>query len=404
MTFWKSISGVLELELVSAELEAALSIMSRAGIALYHVHHRDALTAQFFIQRSEYEDLNALCRKRGETLKVLHRYGLYYTLLRLLHRKALLIGIGVLIFAAFYLPTRVLFVRIEGNTTIPSARILSAAEDSGIHFGASRREVRSERVKNALLDAVPQLQWAGVNTQGCTAVISVRERTADVKTETEKKVSSIVADRDGYILSCLVTRGTGLVKPGQAVKKGEVLISGYTDCGICIQAACAEGEVLAQTQRTLEAVTPAEYISREQAVKTMRSYSLRFGKKRIFFWKDSGILDASCDRISREYCLTLPGNFRLPVSLCIDTYTRFQTTPDEILQQDAFHALNEFAGQYLIGQMIGGEIQSRTQVIIRDDLSFRLTGKYICREMIGIVRLEQIGESNGKASGEDRER
>lgn len=32
-------------------------------------------------------------------------------------------------------------------------------------------------MKNALLSAIPELQWAGVNTYGCRAVISVRERT-----------------------------------------------------------------------------------------------------------------------------------------------------------------------------------------------------------------------------------
>ena len=38
--------------------------------------------------------------------------------------------------------------------------------------------IRSEKVKNSLLQRIPQLQWAGINTDGCVAVISVREKTA----------------------------------------------------------------------------------------------------------------------------------------------------------------------------------------------------------------------------------
>ena len=92
----------------------------------------------------------------------------------MLFRPVLLAGLGILFLLAMYLPSRVLFIRVEGNMQIPDRQILAAAEECGIRFGASRREVRSEKVKNALLSSVPQLQWAGVNTAGCVATISVR--------------------------------------------------------------------------------------------------------------------------------------------------------------------------------------------------------------------------------------
>ena len=165
-------------------------------------------------------------------------------------------------------------------------KILSAAEDCGIVFGASRRRVRSEKTKNALLSAIPQLQWAGVNTSGCVATISVRERTEAVQAEDSKFIQSIVAIRDGYVLSATVTEGTGLVIPGQSVQKGQILISGYTDCGICIRAEGAAGEVMAQTSRELEAVMPAKYDQRTQNREVRKHYSLLIGKKRIKLWKD----------------------------------------------------------------------------------------------------------------------
>ena len=62
--------------------------------------------------------------------------------------------------------------------------------------------------------------------------------------------------RDGFIVSATVTRGNFLCRVGQSVKAGQVLISGYTDCGICIQATRAEGEIYAQTSRDFAAVTP----------------------------------------------------------------------------------------------------------------------------------------------------
>ena len=96
----------------------------------------------------------------------------------------------------------------------------------------------------------------GVNTSGCVATVSVRERTDPEVTEQDSAVSNIVASRDGFIVSATVTRGNFLCRVGQSVKAGQVLISGYTDCGICIQATRAEGEIYAQTSRDFAAVTP----------------------------------------------------------------------------------------------------------------------------------------------------
>ena len=320
MTIWNFLAGTVEVEMTAAEPERELSTISQSGIALFGVRHEKELVCSFTIRRSDYARLAALCQKDGQSLAIVRKRGIFDSLAALRMRKMLIVGMGTLLFSAFFLPTRILFVRVEGNSRIPENRIIRAAEDSGICFGASRKNVRSEKVKNALLDAVPQLQWAGVNTSGCTAVISVRERAVSREEPESSGVSSIVADRDGYILSCTVTQGTAQVQPGQSVQNGQTLISGYTECGICIQATQAKGEIIAQTHRELTALAPVSCLQRTGSTGISRRLSLLLGKKRIFFWKGSGISDAGCGRMYKQYNFTLPGGFRLPIALCVDTY------------------------------------------------------------------------------------
>ena len=67
--------------------------------------------------------------------------------------------------------------RTKERVDVAAARkILERAEYCGVHFGAKAGSVRSEQVKNRLLFEIPELRWAGVNTTGCTAVITVAER------------------------------------------------------------------------------------------------------------------------------------------------------------------------------------------------------------------------------------
>lgn len=397
MDFWKSIAGVMTVELTSAEMEIALEAIRQKGVVLTYLEQKGDLTYRFRIQRQDYAALEALCKKRGETLCVIERRGIYWIAGKMRKRPVLVVGVILLLAVILYLPTRIFFVRVEGNVELPDRRIIAAAEDCGICFGASRREVRSEKVKNALLAAVPELKWAGVNTSGCVAVISVREGAEQEKKDEEKRVTSIVAARDGYILEGTVTRGNGMFYTGQAVKEGQILISGYTDCGFCIQATRAEGEIMAQTSRELHAVTPAKCLARGDVLGVKRKYSLIFRKKRINLWKDSGISDTSCGRMYKEYYITLPGGFRLPLALCVEEYIFYQNEEKTIPEQEAAHKLSDFAQRMLMQQMVAGEIRNKAETTALQDDLFTLKGMYVCVEMIGREQQEQIGDTNGKS-------
>ena len=398
MDFWKSLSGMLELELTSADLAGTFDVLNRSEITLYSVSQVDDLTARLVIGRKDYGKLARLAEKRGERLKVLKHLGLYWWGARLWRRPVLLLGLAGLLALSLFLPTRVLFLEVEGNKVLPDRQILAAAEESGIHFWASRRAVRSEKVKNALLEALPQLQWAGVNTVGCRAIISVRERPVEEETGKNSGVSDVVAIRDGVVLTVTATEGTAKCQPGQAVKAGEVLISGYTDCGLCIRAGRAEGEVFARTRRKITAVMP---VSRDRIGGKRvcgRKISLHIGKKRINLWKDSGISEGSCGRMYEEYYITLPGGFSLPLAVCVDTYHAYEIIPMRVTGEEAEVRLLSFARQYSLQQMVAGQILLSDTAVFEDAGLYRLEGDWLCTEMIGKVRKEQIGELHGKDS------
>jgi len=394
MEIWRSLAGMVRLELTCAEPERVMQRLNRRGIELYAIEQVSLVTCRFLIRRKDYKTAAGISEASGGKLKLLGRKGSYWTLKALGKRPVLMFGLAVFLALCLYLPTRVLFVQVEGNESIPRRKILAAAEECGIRFGASRRQVRSEQVKNALLSAVPQLQWAGVNTSGCVATISVRERTEEEKNEEEAPLTSIVAARDGFLLSATATKGNLLVQPGQTVKAGQTLISAYTDCGICIRVTGAEGEVFAQTRRFFTAVTPLSWQQRRQIRTAEKKYSLLLGKKRVNLWKDSGISDATCGRMYEEYYVTLPGGFQLPLALCVDQYIFWDA--DSVETETAEAALKDYAAAYLKRQMAAGEIHLKSETITTTDGVHRLEGSYVCREMIGRPRQEQIGEINGK--------
>lgn len=382
-------SDRVRLRVVSADIWSRVRQLNQDSIPVFELFQEDDLTYSFWINRRNYAAVRACLEKRGDRVSLLRGSLLRSLEQSLLNRPVLYSGLVLFFALSLLLPTRILAIEVEGNTTVPARRILEAAAGAGIRFFSPCAEVRSERMKNALLAAVPELQWAGINTYGSRAVISVRERSAsNQEPKQEPGISSIVAQRDGVIQSVTALRGSIQCREGQAVKTGQVLISGYTDCGICIRGERASGEVYAQTGRALRTVTPSTALFRGEPEGEQRRWWLTIGKNRINLWKDSGIWDSTCGRISREYGLRLPGGFLLPVSVTCETLVRYTIQEEPIPEETAREGLSSFSQHYLSSQMIAGVITHAEETMEQLPGCYLLSGHYLCSEMIGRERLE----------------
>ncbi len=396
MSLENSIRGRTVLEIVSASLPEALSSLSADGIFLENVQYLSQLTVTCTAERKDVPRIREILTRKGASVKVIKHIGLRVLLPGIFKRPVILFGFVILLLLTALLPTRVLFISVEGNTDISETSILDAAERAGISFGALRKNMRSESVKNALLEEIPELEWLGINTFGCNAVISVKERQAEKRDDKAPGVTSIVSERDGVITRCTVLKGNQLCKPGDAVKKGQVLVSGYTDCGIGILAQQAEGEIFAKTRHYISAVSPEILSVRESDGREVKRISLILGKKLINLFQDSGIYGSTCVRMYKEYYMTLPGGFQLPVGLLLETSHYYDITPSEKQSECKHDFINREAERYLRGHMIAGDVlASNPSFLCTADVCI-LNGTYICEEMIGRNQNEEIIRYNGE--------
>ena len=377
----------MECVLTGADVAASLRQMERAGITLLHIEVLDQFNVQFWVSKKEFLTVQNIADRRGDALRIQRKTGYYWYLRQLWHRPVLIAGLIMLITLSLWVPGRIFFISVEGNDQVYTNQILEEASRCGIHFGAARRQVRSEKMKNSLLQRLPQLQWAGVNTNGCVAVISVRERTPPPEKETEGAVYSTVAVRDGIILNLTVTSGTAVCKPGDVVKAGQVLISGFTDYGTFVRAGRGEGEVFAQTFRNQTVYALAKCCLRQEKSDSVKKYGMIFGKKRLNFNNSSGISDTTCVKIYLEQYVTLPGGFVVPVAFFVEEAISAPTVSDSPSDPQQF--MHSFITSYLQSQMVSGRILHASTVFTEGAEVSRLDGRFDCVEMIGMIRTEE---------------
>lgn len=403
MELWSRITGSATVELTAADPERILGEIVKAGICVWDVRRSGDLHMRFQIRRNGLKQVERITEKAGGNLKLLGLHGAYYKMGQWKNRPVLVGTILILLVASIYLPGRILFVEVEGNESVPARLIQETAAQFGLAFGASRRQVRSEKIKNEVLGAIDELAWVGVNTEGCTATITVRERDPEPE-ETSSRICNVVASTDGIIESVTLTRGTLLCSQGQAVRSGQVLVSGYKDLGICTRAVEAEAEIYALTKREQTAVLPADTTGRLETTAKEKKFSLLIGKKRINLYSDSGILPSTCGKMTSVKWLTLPGGLTLPVALIMEEYTIYETYQTPRQENEASKDLEDAARRQLLGSAVAGQIltsQTRTELTGN---YWQFSGSYECREMIARQDAGIYLEGDTQDDPEDSER
>ena len=392
MSYSAFFHNLMQVSVTSADINSVYDLIIREGFNVYSVAKLDELTSRFTIRRDEYSDLQRVLRKRGETLCVTKKEGMYWSLRSYLKRPILYVFALFLLTMTIMIPTRVFFVRVIGNTNVSDKRIIEASNECGIRFGVSRRSIRNENLKNDILTIIPELEWAGINTQGCVATIMVREKGSEVS-RVDEGPSNIVAARDAVISSIVVSKGTSHCAVGDSVLKGELLLSGYTDCGNVLLQGSAEGEVYGYSSRELDAVMPLAVFKKGNMTKQEQRYCIVIGKKRINLWKGSGIWPTTCDRIYQEYWVCVPGGYTLPVCLIRETVRYYDVTAGttEIGEDDILSGMLRYLEQHMIA---GSVLHQDVQLTQNNDV-IMVSGVFGCHEIIGQQISEKLGETYG---------
>ncbi len=386
----------IQLEMFSTDIPGVLRLLKHNEITIYDVERLDELTMVLTVSRQDYKRLQGM-KKINQSIKVRGLTGVHWYLKSVMKRPVLVFCVLVLLIATAILPTRILFVQVSGNETLPQNYILEQVNNCGIGFGVSRRAIRSEQIKNDLIERIPGIKWAAVTTSGCVATIHVEEGSSVQPKEQDLRPGNIVAAQDSVVQEVNVTKGSPVCKPGDAVIRGQVLISGYTDCGRSILVTRAQGEVYGRTLRSvcMIAPKPTEQLLSQNAQKTR--FSLLVGKKLIKLYKDSGISHSTCVKIYSYHSVDLPGGYSLPITLVKETVIPRETISD--IGPGGQDWLADSARGYVTGQMLAGSILDEHISIQETDEAYCLEGTYDCREMIGLFNSEEILKGDGQSDG-----
>lgn len=375
--------GYVNLRIEGASPADCLNRFTAEHLLFWNISGENEFSVQICIPVKELSRALAIAENAQCQALVICKQGLMQQFGGLMRRLPFLLALLFTILLSQWLSARVWFFSVEGNAAVPDGMILRAVAECGIAPGTRGKDIVPQTIKDHVLAEIPQLSWLTVRQSGCFATVVVREKEFPSKQENRRELCNIEAVRPGIVEEITVLDGSARCNIGDTVNTGDVLISAYIDLETGARVTGAAGEVFARTWREATAVTPSVFMEKQYTGKEVTVRYLCIGKKQIKLSRDSGISDATCDKITETSALILPGGLNLPLVLVTETYRDYDSASTCRSEDAAKEGLISFSRNLTSGAMVAGQILREDYTCTNAGDVFVLRADFECRELIG---------------------
>ena len=179
-------------------------------------------------------------------------------------------------------------VRIEGNENIGDIQLKEKLANCGLDVGVRWSSLSQNEVESNILNEVDEIAWININRRGSVAYVTLKEKNTREDIIVEKNATNIVAEFDCVIEEISVNQGYAMVKAGDTVKKGDLLISGVLPEEVGGGYVNAEGVVVGRFRECVEVYTEREERIKDKGETLLQEVSVEILGFSINIFKNYG--------------------------------------------------------------------------------------------------------------------
>lgn len=308
MGLYYFIFGFIRIYVFPESAAAAVTALLRRGLSA-NMDKNGNITIPYF-KRKRYE--NAL---KKTSYEVVGAGGLPVILMNNKRRIGIFSALALVILFYSISSLFIWDIRIEGNEKVPDSVILHELSEIGFSVGERWGSITLSEAEWAVLDVSDNVGWININRRGNVAYVTVKEKTVYPDKNSEKAFSNVVASRDCIIEEITVKSGVAVVKAGDTVKAGDLLISGILPEEAGGGFVAADGIILGRVHSEISVEVPRKESNTEFGEEKLKSATLKIFNFNINIFKRYGKTDNSCAIIDDRKEYTLLARCRLPISL-----------------------------------------------------------------------------------------
>ncbi len=398
MSLFLFLRGGSRLSVPAASAAEVFDLCLRCGLSYTDLARDGEGNLTFSLSRRAARRLLTLAEARECRPAVLSEFGLPVLLARLLVRPGLIAGLLLSLCLLLLSGSVVWDVRVTGNTTLSGREVRETLKACGFGIGSPIAGTDIGELETRVLISSDRIAWISVYLDGTVARVQIIEREEEAPPETPSRApANLVAAADGQIEYLELYRGNAVVTAGQAVKKGELLVSGLYDSQVeGYRYTRAAGRVLARTERNFSVSIPLTYEKKCYSEPILTEMTLKFFDFPVKIFKRGGNPPSECDIIEKESAPESSGAPALPFSV-VSQYAYPYT--EEIATRTGEEALTLAYAELerrLSAATEGMQLLSKTVTTTLTDTALLLECRITVIEDIAVQAEFEINETDGK--------
>lgn len=229
LLFLRWVLGYVQFSGRGVFVENFLSHCAKKKIIVWGIKRQEEYVFGYVLARS-YRKLRKPAKKNGIRIRVIKKVGLPFFISRHYKRVGIFVGGAIFLLVLTVLSNFVWAFEVVGNNNVSEEDITKALSEFGLKHGSYIPSLDIRRLEQQMLLKFDELAWIGININSSVAEIRVHETVfpPDEK-RNDDGVFNIVAAQDGLIKRLEVYVGQEVVKVGDSVKKGDLIVSGIVE-------------------------------------------------------------------------------------------------------------------------------------------------------------------------------
>ncbi|MBC2579244.1 sporulation protein YqfD [Clostridium sp. DJ247] len=285
INFTKYKSGIITIEIQSLIPEKFVNLMWKNDIRIKNIKKKNITTMTMEINLKDYSKIEDIAKKTKTKIKVVDRRGLAFFLIRLKKRVALAGGIILFVGVIYYLSTFIWGIEINVEHNLSPYEIRQQLNSFGIIPGINKKNINVYNIEEKLLKDNENILWVRVRVEGSKLKVSAAERQSPPTIVTEDAQRNLIAQKDGEVLRVYTKAGTAVVKKGDMVRKGQLLVKGEQGKEGSVYAVHAEGDVICRTFYEESKDVKINEIKRERTGNKVENIYIDIKGKKIYLKK-----------------------------------------------------------------------------------------------------------------------
>ncbi|MDD3367806.1 MAG: sporulation protein YqfD [Lachnospiraceae bacterium] len=276
------IKGYVEIEVYGFALERFLNLCSVRNLFIWNIKIQEN-SGTLCISLQGFFQLKDIVRKSRTRVVIRGRYGLPFLIQKYKKRIIFILGIPLCLIFCFYMNLFIWLFDFSGNSRLSDEALESFLQDQNITIGMKKTDLDLEELEQLIRKSYHYITWTSAKLNGTRLIIQVKENAVTEKVKTNEAGSNLIAEKKGKIISIVTRKGVPLVKSGDQVEPGQILVSGMIPVVADDETLVGEYPVQADADIILEYVQKynknldALYVKKTYTGRSYKRYVLQSG-------------------------------------------------------------------------------------------------------------------------------